>query len=43
MASWRARSRVPPTLVIMSGERDLRALLSGMRPELNPGRYVFTT
>ena len=26
----------------MSGERDLRALLSGMRPELNPGRYVFT-
>ncbi|MFJ2647621.1 ACT domain-containing protein [Streptomyces sp. NPDC087420] len=27
----------------MSGEKDLRALLSGMRPELNPGRYVFTT
>jgi hypothetical protein len=27
----------------MSGERDLRNLLSGMRPELNPGRYVFTT
>ncbi|MFG3365853.1 ACT domain-containing protein [Streptomyces sp. NPDC048156] len=27
----------------MSGERDLRTLLSGMRPELNPGRYVFTT
>ncbi|MFE9016705.1 ACT domain-containing protein [Streptomyces cyaneofuscatus] len=27
----------------MSGERDLRKLLSGMRPELNPGRYVFTT
>ncbi|QIQ06518.1 ACT domain-containing protein [Streptomyces liangshanensis] len=27
----------------MSGETDLRALLSGMRPELNPGRYVFTT
>ncbi|MFJ6567672.1 ACT domain-containing protein [Streptomyces sp. NPDC091292] len=26
----------------MSGERDLRRLLSGMRPELNPGRYVFT-
>ncbi|MFI5756674.1 ACT domain-containing protein [Streptomyces sp. NPDC051569] len=26
----------------MSGERDLRKLLSGMRPELNPGRYVFT-
>ncbi|MEW2288474.1 ACT domain-containing protein [Streptomyces sp. NPDC047841] len=27
----------------MTGETDLRALLSGMRPELNPGRYVFTT
>ncbi|MEU6659993.1 ACT domain-containing protein [Streptomyces sp. NPDC046821] len=27
----------------MSGETDLRKLLSGMRPELNPGRYVFTT
>ncbi|MFJ1601235.1 ACT domain-containing protein [Streptomyces sp. NPDC088261] len=27
----------------MSGEKDLRVLLSGMRPELNPGRYVFTT
>ncbi|MGW1101829.1 ACT domain-containing protein [Streptomyces sp. NPDC002540] len=27
----------------MTGERDLRTLLSGMRPELNPGRYVFTT
>ncbi|KIF79557.1 acetyltransferase [Streptomyces sp. 150FB] len=27
----------------MSGEKDLRTLLSGMRPELNPGRYVFTT
>ncbi|MBL1098611.1 ACT domain-containing protein [Streptomyces coffeae] len=27
----------------MTGERDLRRLLSGMRPELNPGRYVFTT
>ncbi|MGW2177494.1 ACT domain-containing protein [Streptomyces sp. NPDC001732] len=27
----------------MSGERDLRTLLSGLRPELNPGRYVFTT
>lgn len=27
----------------MSGERDLRKLLSGMRPELHPGRYVFTT
>ncbi|WP_035803335.1 ACT domain-containing protein [Kitasatospora mediocidica] len=25
----------------MSGEKDLRKLLSGMRPELNPGRYVF--
>ncbi|MEW2490326.1 ACT domain-containing protein [Streptomyces sp. NPDC048411] len=27
----------------MTGERDLRTLLSGLRPELNPGRYVFTT
>ncbi|MFD9600483.1 ACT domain-containing protein [Streptomyces sp. NPDC057908] len=27
----------------MTGERDLRTLLSGMRPELNPGRHVFTT
>ncbi|MEU9773619.1 ACT domain-containing protein [Streptomyces sp. NPDC047968] len=27
----------------MTGESDLRALLSGMRPELNPGRYVFTS
>ncbi|WP_455359831.1 ACT domain-containing protein [Streptomyces sp. SYSU K21746] len=27
----------------MSGESDLRELLSGMRPRLNPGRYVFTT
>ncbi|WEO93559.1 ACT domain-containing protein [Streptomyces sp. FXJ1.172] len=26
----------------MTGETDLRRLLSGMRPELNPGRYVFT-
>ncbi|MEV0112872.1 ACT domain-containing protein [Streptomyces sp. NPDC050844] len=26
----------------MSGETDLAKLLSGMRPELNPGRYVFT-
>ncbi|MFI6724232.1 ACT domain-containing protein [Streptomyces atratus] len=27
----------------MTGERDLRTLLSGMRPELNPGRHVFVT
>lgn len=27
----------------MSGERDLARLISGMRPEPNPGRYVFTT
>ncbi|MEU8773723.1 ACT domain-containing protein [Streptomyces sp. NPDC048606] len=27
----------------MSGERDLRKLLSGMRPELNDGSYVFCT
>ena len=26
----------------MTSETDLRGLLSGMRPELNPGRYVFT-
>lgn len=29
--------------MIVSGERDLRILLSRMRPVLNPGRYVFTT
>lgn len=33
----------PSSVVIMIGERDLRTLLSGMRPQLNPGRYVFTT
>ncbi|MFF7166996.1 ACT domain-containing protein [Streptomyces sp. NPDC008086] len=27
----------------MAGESDLNKLLSGMRPRLNPGRYVFTT
>jgi uncharacterized protein len=27
----------------MSGERDLAALLATMEPELQPGRYVFTT
>ncbi|WP_405808553.1 ACT domain-containing protein [Streptomyces sp. NBC_01520] len=27
----------------MTGERDLRTLLRSMRPEVNPGRYVFTT
>jgi hypothetical protein len=27
----------------MTGESDLRKLLSGMRPQLNPGRYVFAT
>ncbi|MER8092558.1 ACT domain-containing protein [Streptomyces goshikiensis] len=27
----------------MSGESNLRKLLSGMRPELNEGRYVFCT
>ncbi|WP_217205985.1 ACT domain-containing protein [Streptomyces sp. AC550_RSS872] len=27
----------------MAGESDLSTLLSGIRPELNPGRYVFTT
>ena len=27
----------------MAAERDLTRLLSGMRPVLNPGRFVFTT
>ncbi|MEU6881518.1 ACT domain-containing protein [Streptomyces sp. NPDC046712] len=27
----------------MSAERDLARLVAGMRPELNPGRYVFAT
>ncbi|MBT2440199.1 ACT domain-containing protein [Streptomyces sp. ISL-36] len=27
----------------MSAERDLTRLVAGMRPELNPGRYVFAT
>ncbi|MEU8519959.1 ACT domain-containing protein [Streptomyces sp. NBC_01216] len=27
----------------MSAERDLTRLLAGMSPELDPGRYVFTT
>lgn len=27
----------------MTGERDLRTLLKSMSPELDPGRYVFTT
>jgi len=27
----------------VTGETDLRMLLSGMRPRLNPGRYVFAT
>ncbi|XVQ82112.1 ACT domain-containing protein [Microbispora siamensis] len=27
----------------MTGETDLRILLSTMHPRLNPGRYVFTT
>ncbi|WP_165985274.1 ACT domain-containing protein [Streptomyces sp. YIM 98790] len=27
----------------MPGESELRKLLSGMRPYLHPGRYVFTT
>lgn len=27
----------------MSGQRDLRRLIAGMRPELLPGAYVFTT
>ncbi|MEV0026547.1 ACT domain-containing protein [Streptomyces atroolivaceus] len=27
----------------MKGERDLRTLLHGLRPELRPGRYVYVT
>ncbi|MFD8205178.1 ACT domain-containing protein [Streptomyces sp. NPDC059695] len=27
----------------MNAERDLTRLLAGMRPDLDPGRYVFTT
>ncbi|MFF9011567.1 ACT domain-containing protein [Streptomyces sp. NPDC014870] len=27
----------------MTAERNLTRLIAGMRPELNPGRYVFTT
>ncbi|CAM5654747.1 ACT domain-containing protein [Streptomyces atroolivaceus] len=27
----------------MRGERDLRTLLHGLRPELRPGRYVYVT
>ncbi|MFJ2091165.1 ACT domain-containing protein [Streptomyces sp. NPDC087901] len=27
----------------MTGESDLRVLLSDLRPELNPGRYVYAT
>ncbi|MFF7178414.1 ACT domain-containing protein [Streptomyces sp. NPDC008121] len=27
----------------MSAERDLTRLVAGMRPELNPGRFVFAT
>ncbi|MFB8028907.1 ACT domain-containing protein [Streptomyces sp. NPDC056465] len=27
----------------MTGERDLRTLLRGLRPELKPGRYAWTT
>ena len=27
----------------MTAERDLRTLLRGLRPELRPGRYVWTT
>ncbi|WP_411077486.1 ACT domain-containing protein [Streptomyces sp. cmx-10-25] len=27
----------------MNAERDLNRLLAGLRPELDPGRYVFTT
>lgn len=27
----------------MNAERDLTRLVAGMRPEINPGRFVFTT
>lgn len=38
MSAGRAHS-----VAVMAGESDLRKLLSGMRPELDPGRYAFTT
>lgn len=31
------------SVVGVTGESDLRVLLSGLRPELNPGRYVYVT
>jgi hypothetical protein len=31
------------SISLMTGERDLAKLLSGMKPQLNHGRYVFTT
>jgi hypothetical protein len=49
MAGWNGpvgaglARRPSPTLVIMGGERDLGRLLRDMRPELNPGRFVFAT
>lgn len=30
-------------MLAVSGESDLQKVLSGMRPQLNPGHYVFTT
>ncbi|GGK62463.1 hypothetical protein GCM10010094_23910 [Streptomyces flaveus] len=35
--------QVTRSILAVTGESDLRKLLSGMRPTLNPGRYVFTT
>lgn len=32
----------PPKETRMAAEKDLHKLLAGMRPELNPGEYVFT-
>jgi uncharacterized protein len=34
---------VAHNVLAVSGESDLQKLLSGMRPQLNPGYYVFTT
>lgn len=39
----RGDARAACTVPGVTGETDLRMLLSGMRPRLNPGRYVFTT
>lgn len=42
-ASPPQRLALARSVPVMTGESDLRKLLSGMRPQLDPGRYVFTT